>query len=107
MGLLGPIPPGEALILIQALAEDTGTRYFAAKAGWSFPASRQEIHQQLMTQWMLNLFRKKKDPVIDLGWPWPDENAKPKVSAEELTDLRAQLDASSAFSQVRGQAKTE
>ena len=106
VGPAGPIYPGEAIHLLKGLAEDTGTRYFAALADWRFPLSRQQMNQQLLTEWALNLF-KDEGKTVDLGWPWPDREAKPVVSAEEMVGYRAELAASSAFGQIRAQAAIE
>lgn len=99
ISLTGPVTPGEALHLLEALLKDTGTHYFAAVTGWAYPLSRTDTSLQLLAQWALNLLREGEP--LSLDWPWEGKEEVPVVTDEERLDLRAALDATSAFGQIR------
>ena len=91
---------GEALSLVQELAKDQGSRFFASLQGWSYPMSRQEMYSGLLLTQVANALRGEKDEPFRLDWPWPDEPQE-SVSDEERAIGRARLKAHSAFAQVR------
>jgi len=91
----------EAAHLIAGLQHDQGSHLFASLAGWSYPMSRQEFYAGVLLQTVSNALRGEKDEPMRLDWPWPDEDQTPDVSDEERAELRAQLNAASAFAQKR------
>lgn len=88
---------GEAIDLVETLVDEPGTRLHAAVHGWSFPMSRLERDQRMLTERTLNYWRGKDDQPFDLGWPYP---AVEQVTPEEREALTQQLIRRSALANL-------
>lgn len=82
---------GEAKILIEESADDPSTRFGAALAGWSYPASIPELIS-LTAQ-----LRDKK--AVEKLMPWAlKTHSGPKATQSEIAEAEAELEAEIVFS---------
>lgn len=74
--------------------------------GWSYPMAGSEMYAAALYQQVANMLRGRGQKPVQLGWPWAEEK-KPQaeeVTTEERAALTAQLQATSAFGQIRTEA---
>lgn len=70
-------------------------------AGWTYPASRDQLYMAGTMARLMNVTAGKDEKPFVPDWPWPAEPKEDAVSDEERVELKAKLNASSAFGQLR------
>ena len=63
--------------------------------------SREELMLTSLHARVVNMTRGEKDPPYIPDWPWPDASEDEPVTDEERAALKSQLQATSAFGQIR------
>lgn len=70
-------------------------------AGWKYPMGREELYTAGILARLMNVTRGEDEKPFTPDWPWPDEPEEAPVTNEERAALSAQLNATSAFGQLR------
>ncbi|MBW4094583.1 MAG: hypothetical protein HIU81_03910 [Acidobacteria bacterium] len=91
----------EAVDLAEELLQEQGSHLFAAVNGWKYPMGLQPMLTAALFLTVKNALRSDHEKPADFVWPWPGGTEAPQVTAEERDRLRAQLDANSAFANIR------
>jgi len=85
--------------LIEELFKETGSHTFASLRGYDWVASHADVATLTLSEWFVNVHRDRvraPEP-IRFPRPWPDVDAVPTVTPDELAELTEKLLARSAL----------
>lgn len=70
-------------------------------SGWDYPMDAATMYAAALTVTVKNMLLAEGEKPATVKWPWPDTAAPEAVTPEERALLRARLESSSAFAQLR------
>lgn len=85
--------------LIEELFKEPTSHIVTALRGYEWVASHADIAMLTLAEWYVNVHRdeKKSREPFKFPRPWPDVDAAPQVTADELAELTEQLLSRSAL----------
>lgn len=86
---------------MEQLQLDIGSHLSMSLNGWTHPLDRQGLYTAALLAQVKNMLRSEGDDPFVPDWPWPQEPDEEAVTDEERAALKAQLQATSAFGQIR------
>lgn len=87
--------------MVKGLLNEQGTHLHAAVEGWSYPMSMDTMFAGVLYITVKNALLGEGEKPVEMPWPWDAAETAPEVTDEERTTLQTELNAHSAFGQIR------
>ena len=92
-----------AISLVTGLLNEQGSHLHASVNDWTYPLSMETMFAGVLYVTVKNALLGEGEQPIEMPWPWDKPDTPPEVTAEERAELQTELNAHSAFGQIRNQ----